>query len=60
MSLRIRSKHREQFTEDFFDHLRSQLNIRKLAFVTATQQPLQTLKIEGKLTSPTRCSQLLS
>ena len=45
-------KHREQFTEDFFDHLRSQLNIRKLAFVTATQQPLQTLSIEGKLTSP--------
>lgn len=33
-------KHREQFTEDFFDHLRAQLNIRKLAFVTATQQPL--------------------
>jgi len=29
-------KHREQFTEDFFDHMRSQLNIRKLAFVTAT------------------------
>ena len=45
-------KHRDQFTEDFFDHLRSQLNIRKLAFVTATQLPLQTLSIEGKLTSP--------
>ena len=45
-------KHREQFTEDFFDHMRSQLNIRKLACVTATQQPLQKLSLEGKLTSP--------
>ena len=45
-------KHREQFTEDFFDHMRSQLNIRKLACVTATQRPLQELSLEGKLTSP--------
>ncbi|ETX05511.1 nSTAND1 domain-containing NTPase [Candidatus Entotheonella palauensis] len=45
-------KHREQFTEDFFDHMRAQLNIRKLAFVTATQHPLQRLSLEGKLTSP--------
>ena len=45
-------KHREQFTEDFFDHMRSQLNIRRLACVTATQRPLQKLSLEGKLTSP--------
>jgi len=45
-------KHPEQFTEDFFDHMRSQLNMRKLAFVTATQRTLQSLSLEGKLTSP--------
>jgi uncharacterized protein len=45
-------KHREQFTEDFFDHLRAQLNTRKMAFVTATQRGLQSLSLEGKLTSP--------
>ena len=45
-------KHRDEFTEDFFDHMRSQLNIRKLACVTATQRPLQKLSLEGKLTSP--------
>ena len=45
-------KRREQFTEDFFDHMRSQLNVRKLACVTATQRPLQELSLEGKLTSP--------
>jgi AAA+ ATPase superfamily predicted ATPase len=45
-------KHREQFSEDFFDHIRAQLNTRKMAFVTATQRTLQSLSLEGKLTSP--------
>ena len=45
-------KHPDQFTEDFFDHMRAQLNIRKLAMVTATQKRLQTLSLERQLTSP--------
>ena len=45
-------KHREQFSEDFFDHMRSQLSMRRMAFVTATQRSLQSLSLEGKLTSP--------
>lgn len=45
-------KHPAEFTEDFFDHMRAQLNLRKIAFVTATQRPLQVLSLEGKLTSP--------
>jgi uncharacterized protein len=45
-------KHREQFSEDFFNHMRAQLNTRKMAFVTATQRGLQSLSLEGKLTSP--------
>jgi len=45
-------KHREQFNEDFFDHMRSMLNQRKLAFVTSTRQTLQKLSLEGKLVSP--------
>jgi hypothetical protein len=45
-------KHRAQFNEDFFDHLRSMLNARRLALVTATQRTLQSLSLEGKLTSP--------
>lgn len=45
-------KHPDQFTEDFFDHMRAQLNVRKLAMVTATQTRLQTLSLERKLTSP--------
>jgi len=45
-------KHRAQFDEDFFDHLRSMLNARRLAIVTATQRTLQALSLEGKLTSP--------
>ena len=45
-------KHREQFSEDFFDHMRAQLSTRKMAFVTATQRGLQSLSLEGKLTSP--------
>lgn len=43
--------HRDHFTEDFFDHMRSQLQIRRLAFITATQHPLQSLSLKGKLTS---------
>jgi hypothetical protein len=45
-------KHREQFSEDFFDHMRAQLNLRKMAFVTATRRSLQDLSLEGKFTSP--------
>ncbi len=45
-------KHPGEFTESFFDHLRSQLNVRKFAFVTATHRTLQTLCLEGGLTSP--------
>ncbi len=45
-------KHRGHFTEDFFDHMRSQFNMPKLAFVTGTQHPLQDLSLEGRLTSP--------
>src|SRR5262249_18772645 len=45
-------KHPAEFTEDFFDHLRSQLDMRKFAVVTATRTPLQDLWLEGKLTSP--------
>jgi len=45
-------KHPDQFTEDFFNHMRSQLSHRKLAFVTATGHTLQQLSLEGKLTSP--------
>jgi hypothetical protein len=45
-------KHRAQFDKDFFDHFRSMLNARKLAIVTATQRKLQSLSLEGKLTSP--------
>jgi hypothetical protein len=45
-------KHPVEFTDDFFDHLRSQIDHRKLAVVTATRTPLQDLCLEGKLTSP--------
>jgi len=48
----ITFKHREQFPEDFFDHLRAQLNLCKLACVTATRRSLQALSLEGRLTSP--------
>lgn len=45
-------KHPDEFNDDFFDHLRSMLNHRRMAFVTATQQTLQNLCLDGKLTSP--------
>jgi hypothetical protein len=34
---------RDQFPEDFFDHLRSMLNIRTLAIVTASQKTLEAV-----------------
>lgn len=48
----ITFKHRDQFPEDFFDHMRSLLNIRMLAMVTASRKSLETHSLEGKLTSP--------
>lgn len=45
-------KHPVEFTDDFFDHLRSQIYHRKFALVTATRTPLQELCLAGKLTSP--------
>jgi hypothetical protein len=45
-------KHQEQFSEDFFDHMRGRLNRRTFACVTATRQTLHSLCLEGKLTSP--------
>ena len=45
-------KHREQFTEDFPDHMRAQINARKMALITSTARGLQRLSLEGKLTSP--------
>jgi AAA+ ATPase superfamily predicted ATPase len=44
--------HPAEFTNDFFDHLRSQLNRRKFAMVTATRTPLQDLCLAGRLISP--------
>jgi len=44
--------HLAEFTNDFFDHLRSQIYHRKFALVTATRTPLQNLCMAGKLTSP--------
>ena len=45
-------KHPAEFGEDFFDHFRSQLEMRRFAFVTATRRKLQDLCLEGRLTSP--------
>jgi hypothetical protein len=45
-------KRREEYTEVFFDHMRAQLEMRRLAFVTATQRTLQALSLEGRLSSP--------
>jgi uncharacterized protein len=45
-------KHPAEFTDDFFDHLRSQIDHRKFAVVTATRTPLKDLCLKGKLTSP--------
>ena len=45
-------KHEREFSEDFFDHLRSELNRRSFALVTASKQSLQELCMEGRLSSP--------
>lgn len=45
-------KHPAEFGDDFFDHLRSLVNVRRLALVTASRQTLQALSLAGKLTSP--------
>lgn len=45
-------KHEREFSEDFFDHFRAEMNQRALALVTASKQTLQSLCLEGKLTSP--------
>ncbi|HMV51944.1 MAG TPA: AAA-like domain-containing protein [Blastocatellia bacterium] len=41
-----------EFGNGFFEHLRSQLELGKFVFVTASREPLQKLKLDGKLTSP--------
>ncbi|MGH9844144.1 MAG: AAA family ATPase [Blastocatellia bacterium] len=41
-----------EFGNGFFEHLRSQLELGKFIFVTASRDPLQKLKLDGKLTSP--------
>lgn len=41
-----------EFGNGFFEHLRSQLELGKFVFVTASRDPLQKLKLDGKLTSP--------
>lgn len=45
-------KHQGEFSEDFFDHLRSEMNQRAFGMITASKSSLQTLCLEGKLTSP--------
>jgi uncharacterized protein len=45
-------QHPAEFTDDFFDHFRSQISFRKFAFVTATGRALQDLCLEGKFVSP--------
>ena len=45
-------KHPAEFTEDFFDHMRSQIDRRKFAVVTATGTRLKDLCDDGKMTSP--------
>jgi hypothetical protein len=42
----------DQFNDDFFETLRSLAQAGKLAFVTASQRPLEDLTHEGNLTSP--------
>lgn len=45
-------RHPAEFGDDFFDHLRSLVNVRRFAMVTASRQTLQALSLAGKLTSP--------
>lgn len=44
--------HSAEFTNDFFDHLRSMLDRGQMAFVTASRRPLQEHCLEHRLTSP--------
>jgi hypothetical protein len=45
-------KHPGEFGEDFFDHLRSEVNQRAFGMITASKVSLQSLCLEGRLTSP--------
>lgn len=45
-------KHKNEFNDDFFDHLRSEINADNFSLVTASKNNLQHLCLEGKLTSP--------
>lgn len=42
----------QEFSDPFFNHLRSMINQRKLVLVTASRQPLEIYSLENKLTSP--------
>ena len=42
----------QEFTDGFFNHLRSMINQRRLALVTASRQKLEIYAIDKKLTSP--------
>jgi hypothetical protein len=41
-----------EFNNAFFNHLRTMVNHRRLALVTASKQPLEIYSLEKKLTSP--------
>jgi len=45
-------KHKNEFNDDFFDHLRSEINADNFSLITASKNNLQHLSLEGKLTSP--------
>ena len=49
---RVFFRRRYGFDDSFFDHMRSELGERKMAFVTATERRLRDLSMEGKVTSP--------
>ncbi len=42
----------QEFTDGFFNHLRSMINQRRLALVTASREKLEIYAIDKKLTSP--------
>lgn len=41
-----------EFNDGFFNHLRSMVNMRRLAVVTASREPLEVYAVQEKLTSP--------
>ena len=45
-------RRQDEYPDDFFEHMRSQLQVGKIAFVTATQQSLLRLYCDELLTSP--------